>query len=81
MNINPEQNYTSYTKALSTQSTKKVLVQENTLPLKYLPIKVNQVIVDSNVGTLPVIDGGKKVTYQDENNMEIKYGGNQYQFW
>ena len=80
VNINPEQNYTSYTKALSTQSTKKVLVQENTLPLKYLPIKVNQVIVDSNVGTLPVIDGGKKVTYQDENNMEIKYGGNQYQF-
>ena len=78
VNINPEQNYTSYTKALSTQSTKKVLVQENTLPLKYLPIKVNQVIVDSNVGTLPVIDGGKKVSYLDENNMEIKYGGNQY---
>ena len=69
VNINPEQNYTSYTKALSTQSTKKVLVQEDTLPLKYLPIKVNQVIVDSNVGTLPVIDGGKKVTYLDENNM------------
>jgi len=78
VNINPEQNYTSYTKALSTQSTKKVLVQENTLPLKYLSIKVNPVIVDSNVGTLPVIDGGKKVTYLDENNMEIKYGGNQY---
>ena len=78
VNINPEQNYTSYTKALSTQSTKKVLVQENTLPLKYLPIKVNQVIVDSNVGTLPVIDGGKKVTYLDENNMEIKYFGNKY---
>ena len=80
VNINPEQNYTSYTKTLSKQSTKKVLVQENTLPLKYLPIKVNQVIVDSNVGTLPVIDGGKKVSYLDENNMEIKYGGNQYQF-
>ena len=78
VNINPEQNYTSYTKALSTQSTKKVLVQENTLPLKYLPIKVNQVIVDSNVGTLPLIDGGKKITYLEENNMEIKYGGNQY---
>ena len=63
ININPQQNYTSYNDALLTQSTNKEIIQESTLPLKYLPQKVNKVIYDNNVSTLPLIDAGKKVTY------------------
>ena len=63
ININPQQNFTSYTDALLTQSTNKAIIQESTLPLKYLPQKVNKVIFDNNVSTLPLIDAGKKVTY------------------
>ena len=63
ININPQQNYTSYNGALLTQSTNKEIIQESTLPLKYLPQKVNKVIYDNNVSTLPLIDAGKKVTY------------------
>ena len=71
VNINPQQNYTSYTDALFTESTKQALVQESTLPLKYLPQKVNKVIIDNNISTLPLIDAGKKITYSTsaENNI------------
>jgi hypothetical protein len=58
-----EQNYSYVKKPLVNESTNKVLVQETTLPLKYLPEKVNKVIVDTNVGTLPLIIGRKTVTY------------------
>ena len=58
-----EQNYSYVKKPLVNESTNKVLVQETTLPLKYLPEKVNKVIVDTNVGTLPLIIGRKSVTY------------------
>ena len=70
LNINHEQNFTSYSNALLTESTSKILFQEKTLPIKYLPQKINQVIVDNNVSTLPLIDAGKKVTYvsSSENN-------------
>lgn len=61
--IHNEQNYSFVNKAVVNESTNKVLVQESTLPLKYLPEKVNKVIVDSNVGTLPLIIGRKSVTY------------------
>ena len=61
--IHDEQNYSYVNKAVVNESTNKVLVQESTLPLKYLPEKVNKVIVDSNVGTLPLIIGRKSVTY------------------
>ena len=61
--IHDEQNYSYVNKALVNESTNKVLVQESTLPLKYLPEKVNKVIVDTNVGTLPLIIGRKSVTY------------------
>ena len=63
ININPQQNFTSYTDALLTQSTNKAIIQESTLPLKYLPQKVNKVIYDNNINTLPLIYAGKKVTY------------------
>ena len=61
--IHDEQNYSYVNKAVVNESTNKVLVQESTLPLKYLPEKVNKVIVDTNVGTLPLIIGRKSVTY------------------
>ena len=73
VNIFPEKNITSYTDTLLTQSTRKALIQENTLPLKYLPQKINKVIYDTNISTLPLIDAGKKVTYENmsENNNDV----------
>ena len=73
VNIFPEKNITSYTDTLLTQSTRKALIQENTLPLKYLPQKINKVIYDTNISTLPLIDAGKKVTYvnMSENNNDV----------
>ena len=79
VNIFPEKNITSYTDTLLTQSTRKALIQENTLPLKYLPQKINKVIYDTNISTLPLIDAGKKVTYvnMSENNNDV-YNSNIY---
>ena len=79
VNIFPEKNITSYTDTLLTQSTRKALIQENTLPLKYLPQKINKVIYDTNISTLPLIDVGKKVTYENmsENNNDV-YNSNIY---
>ena len=79
VNIFPEKNITSYTDTLLTQSTRKALIQENTLPLKYLPQKINKVIYDTNISTLPLIDAGKKVTYvnMSENNNDV-YNSNLY---
>ncbi len=48
--------------AVIRQSLNKPLIQENTLPV-IRQEKVNEVIYDTNVTTLPVIFGGKKVTY------------------
>jgi hypothetical protein len=66
--MHDEQNYSYVNKAVVRESTNKVLVQESTLPLKYLPEKVNKVIVDTNVGTLPLIIGRKSVTYSTGND-------------
>ena len=73
VNIFPEKNITSYTDTLLTQSTRKALIQENTLPLKYLPQKINKVIYDTNISTLPLIDARKKFTYvnMSENNNDV----------
>ena len=48
--------------AVIRQSLNKPLIQENTLPV-IRQEKINEVIYDTNVTTLPVIFGGKKVTY------------------
>ena len=73
VNAFPEQNVTSYNDMVLTESTQKTLIQENTLPLKYLPEKVNKVIYDNSISTLPLIDAGKKISYVNlpENNNEI----------
>ena len=47
------------------QSLNKALYTENTLPV-IRQEKVNKVIYDSNVTTLPLIYAGKKVTYLSE---------------
>ena len=45
----------SYTKAILRETTKKELVSENTLPTSYLPEKINELIVEDKVTTLPLI--------------------------
>ena len=70
----PEQHLTSYNNMVLTESTNKAVIQENTLPLKYLPQKVNKVIYDNTIHTLPLIDGGKKITYAnlpESSNVDI----------
>ena len=69
--VNETQLRTSYARASMREITKKPIFSENVLPVKVLPEKVNKVIIDSNISALPVIFGGKRVTYensQDTNN-------------
>ena len=55
--VNEEKIYSSVNNAIFNQSTSDVVVQESTLPLQYLPEQINDVIVDNNVKTLPIIYG------------------------
>jgi hypothetical protein len=45
----------SYSKAIFNETTNKTLISENTLPVSYLPDKVNELIVEEKVTTLPLI--------------------------
>ena len=53
----------SVNKAIVKESTNKIYVSENTLPVSYLPEKVNKIIVEDQVTTLPLITAGNNVTY------------------
>ena len=53
----------SVNKAIVNETTNKTLVSENTLPVSYLPEKVNKLIVSEQVTTLPLIRTGSKVFY------------------
>ena len=53
----------SVNKAIMKENTKKIVVSQNTLPVSYLPEKVNKVIVDSNVKTLPLITAGNDFSF------------------
>ena len=64
--INETQIRNSVQEAVIRQSINNPLYSQNTLPVKILQEKVNAVIVDSNIKTLPLIYGGKKVTYANE---------------
>ena len=55
----------SFQEAVIRQSLNKPLITENTLPV-IRQEKVNKVIYDTNVTTLPLIVAGKKVTYLSE---------------
>ena len=68
----------SITEAVIRRSLNKTLVTENTLPV-IRQEKVNKVIYDTNVTTLPVIFGGKKVTYLSEAEAKNYDFGNLFQ--
>ena len=53
----------SVNKAIFNETVNKILQSENTLPVSYLPEKVNEVIVDTNVRTLPLITTPNTVSY------------------
>ena len=69
--INETQIRNSVQEALVRRSLNKPLYSENTLPVKVLE-KINKVIVDTNVRTLPAIYGKKKVIYVN-NEDSVKY--------
>ena len=54
---------TSVRGTLVNESRKKALVSHSTLPVKVLETKVNKVIYDNNVKTLPLIYGKTNVSY------------------
>ena len=68
----------SITEAVIRRSLNKALVTENTLPV-IRQEKINKVIYDTNVTTLPVIFGGKKVTYLSEAEAKNYDFGNLFQ--
>ena len=53
----------SVNKAIVNETTKEIVVSEKTLPISYLPEKVNKLIVSDQVTTLPLITAGTKATY------------------
>ena len=53
----------SVNKAIVNETTKEIVVSEKTLPVSYLPEKVNKLIVSGQVTTLPLITAGTKATY------------------
>lgn len=72
-----------FQKPIVSQSTNKAIIQENILPLKYLPEKVNNVIYDNNVSSLPIIEGKKAITYStipsyNKNNLNTLSQVNQF---
>ena len=68
----------SITEAVIRRSLNKPLITENTLPV-IRQEKINKVIYDTNVTTLPVIFGGKKVTYLSEAEAKNYDFGNLFQ--
>ena len=53
----------SVNKAIINETTNKTLITENTLPVSYLPEKVNKLIVSDQVTYLPLTTTEKKITY------------------
>ena len=53
--INEVQVNSSYNNAIFNETTNKALISEKTLPVSYLPDKINEVIFDDKITTLPVI--------------------------
>ena len=71
--VNETQIRNSVQEALIRRSLNKPLYSENTLPVKVLE-KINKVIVDTNVRTLPAIYGKKKVIYvNNEDSAKYNY--------
>ena len=51
------------------ETKKEALVSHKTLPVKVLETKVNKIIVNSNIKTLPLIYGKTNVTYGNNNEL------------
>ena len=54
--INKIQVNNSYNQAILGETTNEIVMAENTLPISYLPEKVNNIIVEDKIGTLPIIN-------------------------
>ena len=61
--VNQTQFRSSVNKAIFNETVNKILESENTLPVSYLPDKINDVIIDNNVTTLPLITTPNTVSY------------------
>ena len=57
----------SVNKAITHETTNKEIVSENTLPVSYLPEKVNKLIVSDQVTYLPLATTQQQVTYNTTN--------------
>ena len=68
----------SVNKAIVNETTNKALVSENTLPVSYLPEKVNKLIVSEQVTTLPLIRTGSKVFYNANEGTGANINTNNY---
>ena len=53
------------------EKTNEILVSENTLPVSYLPEKINKLIVSDKVTYLPLATAQKKITYNNTDNTII----------
>ena len=69
----------SINRAIVNESTKDTLYTTNTLPVKVMEAKINKVIYDTNVKTLPVIFGGKNVTYVNKPQTDLGINNMMYQ--
>jgi hypothetical protein len=69
----------SINRAIVNESTKDTLYTRNVLPVKVMEAKVNKVIYDTNVKTLPVIFGGKNVTYVNKPQTDLGINNMMYQ--
>ena len=63
--LNINQSYPLANNPLLSKSNNKVIVQEKILPVKYLPEKVNKVIIANNINTLPLIESRNNATYDN----------------
>ena len=61
--VNKIQYVNSVNKAIFNENTNNILQSENILPVSYLPEKVNKILIDSNVTTLPLITTPNIVSY------------------
>ena len=70
---------TSINRALVNETTKDTVVTTETLPVKVLEAKINEVIYDNKVNTLPILYAGKRVTYATPAESNAYINNNYYQ--
>ena len=70
---------TSINRALVNETTKDTVVTTETLPVKVLEAKINEVIYDNKVNTLPMLYAGKRVTYATPAESNAYINNNYYQ--